>query len=216
MSGLCRSPFLIGPLASASRQAIIDDFKAAIWAAAELGAPMLTVVAGGVMPGSRGVDASLAAVASILEAALGEAEAAGIKLALEPLHPVFAGTRSCLVTMRDAAEICAMIPHPALAVAVDVYHVWWDRTLGEQLRKIGGSRIASYHICDWLPESSDILLDRGMMGDGVADLKSIWRSLEKIGYAGPCEVEIFSIRNWWQRPPAEVLDTCVERFHRFC
>ena len=144
------------------------------------------------------------------------AEAAGITLALEPLNPVYGGNRSCLTTVRDALDMCLAIGSPAVTIAVDVYHVWWDTTLAEVLKRAGAERIAGYHLCDWLPDTSDVLLDRGMMGDGVADLKDIRRAVEGAGYAGFCEVEVFSAENWWKRDPNEVLDVCVERFRTVC
>ena len=99
---------------------------------------------------------------------------------------------------------------PSVTVAVDVYHVWWDLGLAEQLQRLGGHRIAGYHLCDWLADTTDVLLDRGMMGDGVADLKHIFEAVEGAGYHGYCEVEIFSANNWSQRDPNEVLDICLD------
>ena len=93
---------------------------------------------------------------------------------------------------------------------------WWDLSLGPELRRLGGERIAGYHLCDWLADTTDVLLDRGMMGDGVADLRRIRRAVEGAGYSGLCEVEIFSATNWWKRGPEEVLDTIVERFRTVC
>ncbi|MER8548579.1 sugar phosphate isomerase/epimerase [Mesorhizobium sp. M1169] len=117
-----------------------------------------------------------------------------VKLALEPLNPVYAGDRTCLTTVRDAVDICGAVDAPNLGVAVDVYHVWWDRDLDTQLQRAGIDRIFDYHLCDWLADTRDVLLDRGMMGDGVADLKAIRASVEGAGYTGP-EFEIFSANN---------------------
>ena len=214
--GLCRSPFLVGPLAPPTRTAVLDDFEGSIETAATLGAATLTIVVGGVESGTRGLDESLRRVADVLAEVAPRAADAGVTLALEPLHPVYAGDRSCLVTVRDALALCDAVDHPALAVAVDVYHVWWDRTLGETLAGAGAGRIAGLHLCDWLAETRDVLLDRGMMGDGVADIRGIRRMVEEAGYRGPCEVEIFSARDWWTREPDEVLDRCVERFRSVC
>ncbi len=112
------------------------------------------------------------------------------------------------------------IGHPAIAVAVDVYHVWWDLTLGQELKRLGGQKIAGYHLCDWLADTTDVLLDRGMMGDGVADLKHLRAAVEDAGYRGFCEVEIFSKDNWWKRDPARsstfassAFAGCVETGH---
>ena len=118
--------------------------------------------------------------------------------------------------MRDAVDICNRIGDPIVTIAVDVYHVWWDTTLESELERLGGDRIAGYHLCDWLADTQDVLLDRGMMGDGVADLKRLRAAVENAGYSGLCEVEIFSANDWWKRPPEEVLDTLVERFRTVC
>ena len=215
MVGLCRSPFLVGPLAPPGRAAVMDDFYAAIDMAAALQAPVLTIVTGGVEPGTKGVPDSLKLVADRVAQAALYAAPRGVKLALEPLNPVDGGNRSCLTTLRDALDICDSIGAPNVGVAVDVYHVWWDTSLTSQLKR-AGSRILGYHLCDWLADTSDVLLDRGMMGDGVADLKAIRAAVEAAGYAGPCEVEVFSAANWWKRDPADVLDVMVSRYKTLC
>jgi len=141
---------------------------------------------------------------------------AGVKLALEPLNPVYGGNRSCLVSVRDAVDMCENIAAPNVGIAVDVYHVWWDTSLASELKRAGKQRILSYHLCDWMADTTDVLLDRGMMGDGVADLKNLRRCVEDTGYDGFCEVEIFSAENWWKRDPNTVLDTIVTRFQTLC
>lgn len=214
--GLCRAPFLVGPLAPASHDAMMDDFRASIDMTAALQAQCLTICVGGVEENSHSMRSSLARVRSILEDALPYAERSGVTLAVEPLNPVYGGNRSCLVTVRDAVDMCREIDHPLLKIAVDVYHVWWDLSLGDQLKRLPAGKIAGYHLCDWLPDTQDILLDRGMMGDGVADLKHIRQAVETAGYDGYCEVEIFSARNWWKKPPEDVLDMCVGRFRTVC
>lgn len=216
VSGLCRSPFLTGPLAPTTSQAVMDDFEAAIDMASALGAPVLTVVVGGVIEGSHSIGDSLHRVADYLAEAVPIAAEAGVILALEPLNPVYAGDRSCLVTVRDAVDICRQINAPELQIAVDVYHVWWDLSLAAELERAGAQRIAGFHLCDWLASTTDVLLDRGMMGDGVADIKGLRQLVENAGYSGYCEVEIFSAANWWQRDPNQVLDTVVERFRQLC
>ena len=216
MVGLCRTPFLVGPLAPAGRAAVMDDFKASIEMAAGLGAPVLTIVVGGVEPGTRGLRDSLKIVADRVAEAAPFAAARGVKLALEPLNPVYGGNRSCLVTVRDAVDLCNLIDAPNVGIAVDVYHVWWDLDLAAQLLRAGPERILGYHICDWLADTREVLLDRGMMGDGVADLRGIRAVVEAAGYRGLCEAEIFSAANWWARDPGEVLDTLVSRFRSVC
>jgi sugar phosphate isomerase/epimerase len=214
--GLCRAPFLVGPLAPKPRQAAIDDFHASIDMASALGAACLTICVGGIVEGTHSMTESLKQVRDIVADAAPYAAKGNVKLALEPLHPVYGGNRSCLVTVRDAVDMCEAIGHAAVSVAVDVYHVWWDLSLEAELNRLGKNRIAGYHLCDWMADTQDVLLDRGMMGDGVADLKSIRRAVEGTGYDGYCEVEIFSAGNWWKRDPGEVLDICVERFKTVC
>ena len=214
--GLCRSPFLTGPLAPPTRQEVIDDFRASIDMAGDLGAASLTICVGGVIEGSHSMRDSLKEVTSIVAEMAPIAHEANVRLGLEPLNPVYGGNRSCLTTVRDAVDMCDAIDHPAVAIAVDIYHVWWDLSLAAELKRAGAGRIVGYHLCDWLADTNDVLLDRGMMGDGVADLKHIRQAVEDAGYDGYCEVEIFSAANWWKRDPDEVLDTCVERFRTVC
>ena len=212
MAGLCRTPFLVGPLAPL---AVMDEFFASIDMAAGLGAPVLTIVVGGVEPGTKGMRDSLKIVAERVAEAAPYAAARGVQLALEPLNPVYGGNRSCLVTVRDAVDLCEVIGASNVGVAVDVYHVWWDLDLAAQLQRAQG-RILGYHICDWLADTQEVLLDRGMMGDGVANLRGIRAAVEDAAYSGLCEAEIFSAGNWWRRDPGEVLDTLVERFRTVC
>ncbi|MET4634410.1 sugar phosphate isomerase/epimerase family protein [Kaistia defluvii] len=214
--GLCRTPFLVGPLAPKPDAAMFDDLHASIDMAADLGAASLTICVGGVIEGSHSIGDSLKRVTEIVAEAAPRAGAANVRLALEPLNPVYGGNRSCLVTVRDAVDMVEAIDHPAIAVAIDVYHVWWDLSLAAELQRLGSERIAGFHLCDWLADTRDVLLDRGMMGDGVADLKGLRRAVEDAGYVGLCEVEVFSADNWWKRGPAEVLDICVERFRTLC
>ncbi|WP_420328392.1 sugar phosphate isomerase/epimerase family protein [Mameliella sp.] len=207
--GLCRTPYLTG------REAGSDaEVTASIDMAADLGAPVLTIVTGGTEPGVKGLEYSHKRLAERVARHAEHAADCGVSLALEPLNPMFGGNRTVLFTVRDALEICDQIGTANVGVAVDVYHVWWDRTLAETLSAARG-RIFGYHLCDWLEDTRDMLLDRGMMGDGVADLKGIRSAVETAGYKGLCEVEIFS-REWWQRPPEEVLDVIVERFRTVC
>jgi sugar phosphate isomerase/epimerase len=125
------------------------------------------------------------------------------------------GNRTCLMTVRNAFDVCELVGSDTLGIAVDVYHVWWDSTLAESCA-VAGSRIIGYHLCDWLENTSDMLLDRGMMGDGVADLKAIRGIVEAAGYKGPCEVEIFSRDTWWKANPDAILATIVDRFKSVC
>lgn len=210
LPGLCRTPYLTGTDAGND-----DEVRASIDMAAALGAPVLTVVTGGCEPGSKGLEASRKRLAERLSSHLDHAAACGVKLALEPLNPMFGGNRSCLFTLRDALETCDEVGMENLGVAIDVYHVWWDRTLPETLARSRG-RIFGFHLCDWLENTRDMLLDRGMMGDGVADIRALRAEVERAAYTGFCEVEVFSALDWWRRSPDEVLDVVADRFRRCC
>ncbi len=136
-----------------------------------LGADCLVLVVGGLPEGSRDIAGARQMVADGLAAILPEARAAGMPLAIEPLHPMYAADRACVNTLRQSLDLCDMLGE-GVGVAVDAYHVWWDPELADQIAR-AGSRILAHHICDWLVPTRDLLLDRGMMGDGVIDLAGI-------------------------------------------
>jgi sugar phosphate isomerase/epimerase len=151
-------------------------------------------------------------VADGIWAMLPYAQASGVPLAIEPLHPMYAADRACVNTVDQALDICQALGD-GVGVAIDVYHVWWDPNLASAIARAGATkRILAHHICDWLVPTTDLLLDRGMMGDGVIDLARIRKMIEAAGYHGPQEVEIFSRDNWWKKPGDDVVRTCVERF----
>ncbi len=210
--GLCRTPYLTGPDAPST----LDEARSSVEMAAALGTDVLTIVTGGTEPGTRGVLETQKILAERVRALAEFAAPLGVKLALEPLNPMFGGNRTCLFTAREALDLCRRVDAPNVGVAIDVYHVWWDTSLASVLAEEGKGRILGYHLCDWLESTTDMLLDRGMMGDGVADLRAIRQAVEGGGYQGACEVEIFSARNWWRRDPEEVLDVMVERFRTVC
>jgi len=216
VAGLCRAPFLVGPLALPTDQEIMDDFHASIDMAAALGTSVLTIVTGGPEPDTKGVLESQKIVADRVARAAPYAAARGVNLALEPLSPATAGNRTCIMTAADALNVCDIVNAPNVGVAIDAYHVWWDTTLADTLVQRANGRILGFHLCDWLADTSDVLLDRGMMGDGVADLRGLRSAVENAGYDGLCEVEIFSANNWWKRDPNEVLDVIVDRFRTCC
>ena len=135
-------------------------------------------------------------------------------LAIEPLHPMYAADRACINTMEQALDVCDELDptqSEALGVALDVYHCWWDPKLQQQIARAGKARLLAFHVCDWLTPTTDLLNDRGMMGDGVIDIPRIRGWIEAQGFDGYSEVEIFSTGNWWQRDAGEVLDTCIAR-----
>ena len=196
--------------------AAIEDNKRAIDEAVAIQADCLVLVVGGLPNGSRDLPAAREMVADGLAAILPYARERSLPLAIEPLHPMYAADRACINTLEQALDVCDLLGD-GVGVAIDVYHVWWDPNLYEQIARAGASgRILAHHICDWLVPTRDLLLDRGMMGDGVIDLKSIRAAIEKAGFRGPQEVEIFSSENWWKRPGEEVLSTCAERFLTTC
>ena len=153
-----------------------------------------------------------------IAALLADARERGMPLAIEPLHPMYAADRACINTLEQALDVCdALDParSGALGVAVDLYHVWWDPKLAEQIARAGRERLLAFHVCDWLTPTTHLLEDRGMMGDGVIDIRAARALVEAQGFAGYSEVEIFSRGNWWRKDGGEVLDTCIER-HKSC
>jgi sugar phosphate isomerase/epimerase len=215
VTGYCRGGMFTAPDAK-GRAAAIDDNKRAIDEAQALGAECLVLVVGGVPAGSNDVVGARAQVAEGIATVLPHARAAKMPLAIEPLHPMYAADRACVNTLKQALDMAGQVA-PDVGVAIDTYHVWWDPELKEQIARAGREkRIFAHHICDWLVPTKDILLDRGMMGDGVIDLKGFRAMIEAAGYQGPQEVEIFSAGDWWKRPGEEVLKTCIERYNKFC
>jgi sugar phosphate isomerase/epimerase len=210
VTGLCRGGMFSAADAAGRRAALEENFRAVDEAAA-LAAQCLVLVVGGLPSGSRDIIGARRQVQEALGELLPYARKAGVPLAIEPLHPMYAADRACVNTLAHANDLCDALGE-GIGVAVDVYHVWWDPDLARQIAR-AGTRILAYHVCDWLVPTRDLLTDRGMMGDGVADLRAIRQMVEAAGYAGRCEVEIFSAENWWKRDPAEVLQVCLER-HR--
>lgn len=196
--------------------AAIGDNKRAIDEAAALGADCLVMVVGGLAEKSKDIAAARAMVADGLAAVLPYARACKVPLAIEPLHPMYAADRACVNTLEQALDLCDALG-AGVGVAIDVYHTWWDPKIRPQIARAGRKRqILAHHICDWLTPTRDLLLDRGMMGDGVIDLKQFRADIEQAGFHGPQEVEIFSSENWWKRPGEEVIATCIERYRTVC
>jgi sugar phosphate isomerase/epimerase len=215
VTGYCRGGMFPAP-DPAGRAAALDDNRRAIDEAATLGAECLVLVCGGLPTGSRDLAGARAMVTEGLAAVLPHARAARMPLAIEPLHPMYAADRACVNTLGQALDICDQLGD-GVGVAIDTYHVWWDPELERQIARAGrGGRILAHHICDWLVPTRDLLLDRGMMGDGVIDFPRIRSWIDAAGYSGLQEVEIFSAADWWKRPGDEVLRTCVERFNTVC
>ena len=215
VTGVCRGGMFPAETA-AGRQANIDDNLRAIDEAAALNADCLVLVVGGLPGSSKDIAGARQMVSDGIAAMLPHARASGIKIAIEPLHPMYAADRACVNTIDQALDICETLGE-TVGVAIDVYHVWWDPYLARAIARAGRmKRIFAHHICDWLVPTKDMLLDRGMMGDGVIDLPGIRMMIEDAGFHGPQEVEIFSQDNWWKRPGDEVLAVIKERVATVC
>ncbi len=218
LSGYCRGG-MFPAIDSAGLSAALDDNRRAVDEAAELKAPCLVLVVGSLPGGLQGraISKDLSLARTQVRDGIGElleyAQKVGVPLAIEPLHPMYAADRSCVNTLEQALDLCDELDprrSGTLGVAVDVYHLWWDPKLQQEIARAGKDRILAFHVCDWMTPTTDMLNDRGMMGDGVINISQIRSWLEAEGFSGYSEVEIFS-NNWWQRSHHEVLDVCIER-----
>ncbi|TVP98439.1 MAG: sugar phosphate isomerase/epimerase [Planctomycetaceae bacterium] len=196
--------------AASQRQARVDHNLGLIETAAELRAEMIVLVVGAV-PGEP-LDRQRGWVADAIDRLRGPAAAAGVRLAIEPLHPMYAAERSCINRIAEARRICERLDDPIVGVAVDVYHVWWDPDLSTEIERLGrdGSLFA-FHLCDWRVPTRDLLNDRALMGDGCIDLVGLTRQVRAAGFTGWDEVEIFSDEHW-QEDQAEFLERIVRRY----
>ena len=191
---LCRGGFFPAPDAAGRRRAIEDNLPA-IDEAEALGAPLIVLVCGAV-PGQPLAE-SRRQITDGIAAVLDRARQAGVKLGIEPLHPMYADSRSAVNTLRQANDMCDQIDSPLVGVVVDVYHVWWDPDLESEIRRCGrAGRIFAFHVCDWRTPTEDLLNDRGLMGEGCIDVRRIRGQVEQAGFRGFVEVEIFSNRYW--------------------
>jgi sugar phosphate isomerase/epimerase len=208
VSCLCRGGMFPASDA-AGRRAALEDNKRAVDEAVGIGARCLVLIAGGLPKGSKDLAGAHEQVRDGIASLLPYARDAGMPLAIEPLHPMTAADRACINTLGHANDLCDELGE-GLGIALDVYHVWWDPELPQQIER-AGKRIITYHVCDWLVPTRDLVFDRGMPGDGVIDLKGIRKLVEATGYTGHIDVEIFSTLDWWKREPDEVLRICKER-----
>ena len=191
---LCRGGFFSAK-DSTGRQTAINDNLKAIDEAAELGAPHIVLVCGAV-PG-QSLNTSRQQIQEGIEKILPHAQACNVKLAIEPLHPMYADDRSAINTIKQANDMCDAINSPFVGVAVDVYHLWWDPDLEQEISRCGrNGNLMAFHICDWRTPTDDLLNDRGLMGEGCIPIKEIRGWVEKTGFDGFNEVEIFSTK-WW-------------------
>lgn len=209
---LCRGGFFPGKEFS-RRQAAIDDNRKAIEEAFNLGTHLIVLVCGA-DPG-QSLDDSRKQIYDGIAAVLPDAEAAGIKLAIEPLHPMYADSRSAINTLSQANDLAETFNSPNIGVAVDVYHLWWDANLEKEIKRTGknGSLLA-FHVSDWKSPTSDMLNDRGLMGEGCIPLKKIRSWVEEAGFNGFIEVEIFSY-NYWKQDQALFLQNIISSYKKY-
>ena len=206
---LCRGGFFPNK-EKEKRQVAIEDNLRAIEEAAELGAPLIVLVCGA--DPSQSLEDSRKQIQEGIETILPQAEAAGIKLAIEPLHPMYADTRSAINTLAQANDMAAQINSPFVGVAVDVYHLWWDSFLEQEIKRCGENKhLFAFHICDWNSPTTDMLNDRGLMGDGCIPVNKIRSWVEATGFNGFYEVEIFS-NKYWQHDQSGFLEKIIKAY----
>ena len=209
VSSVCRGGMLPAVNADERRKRIEDNFGA-IDEAAALNADVLVMVVGGASP--MGIRSARTMVREGIAELVPYAKSAGVRLGLEPLHPMFAGDRSVLTTISEALGIAQNYPAADVGVILDVYHIWWDPCVSQQIEACAG-RIFGFHVSDWLVPLPDVLTGRGMLGEGAIDLRSLRETVDRAGYVGPIEVEILN-QTLWDEDPDSVLDRLVRRFEQ--
>ncbi|SDY04887.1 Sugar phosphate isomerase/epimerase [Micromonospora pattaloongensis] len=203
VTSLCRGGFFNAP-------GWYDENRRAIDEAATLGAPVLVLVSGGLPEGGRDVDGARARVGAAIGELVPYALSAGVRLAIEPLHPMFCSDRCVVSSLGQALDLAAPYPAEAVGVVVDTYHVWWDDQVWAQIGRAGREgRIACFQVADWItPLPEGVLLGRGLPGDGVVELRRFREAVDATGFDGPVEVEVFHAEVW-ARPGREVLDAAL-------
>ncbi|MEM1212406.1 MAG: sugar phosphate isomerase/epimerase family protein [Planctomycetota bacterium] len=192
----------------AKRKAAIDHNKVMLDEAAALGAEQLVLVVGAV-PGMPLAEARRQ-VADGIAACVDHAQAVGVKLSIEPLHPMYAADKSCINRMAEARAVCESLQSPSVGIAVDVYHVWWDPDLGQEIALAGEQgTLLGFHICDWRVDTRHLLTDRGLMGEGCIDIAGIQRMVQTTGFTGLSEVEVFSEAHWAKDQDAYLAEVCA-------
>ncbi|MFI7648549.1 sugar phosphate isomerase/epimerase family protein [Micromonospora sp. NPDC049460] len=203
VTSLCRGGFFSAP-------GWLDENRRAIDEAAAISAPVLVLVSGGLPDGSRDIDGARADVRDAIGELVPYARAAGVRLAVEPLHPMFCSDRCVVASLGQALDLVAPYPAETVGVVVDTYHLWWDDQVWAQIARAGREgRIACFQIADWLtPLPAGVLLGRGLPGTGCVELRRFREAVDAAGYDGPVEVEVFA-EEVWARPGREVLDEAV-------
>ena len=206
---LCRGGFFANKEKEKRKLAIEDNLKA-IEEASELGTQLIVLVCGA--DPIQSLEDSRKQIQEGIQTILPQAKAAGIKLAIEPLHPMYADTRSAINTLAQANDMAEQINSPYVGVAVDVYHLWWDPSLEQEIKRCGDNdHLLAFHICDWNSPTVDILLDRGLMGDGCIPVNKIRSWVEATGFTGFYEVEIFS-NKYWQQDQSQFLKKIIKAY----
>lgn len=206
---LCRGGFFPNK-EKEKRKVAIDDNLKAIEEAAELGAPLIVLVCGS--DPTQSLEDSRKQIQEGIVSVIPQAAAAGIKLAIEPLHPMYADTRSAINTLAQANDMAIQINSSWVGVAVDVYHLWWDPFLEKEIKRCGeNDRLFAFHICDWNTPTADMLLDRALMGDGCIPVNKIRSWVEATGFNGFYEVEIFS-NKYWQQDQSQFLEKIIKAY----
>lgn len=214
VTGYCRGGMFTTANAEDHKKILEDNYRA-VDEALSLNSQCLVLVVGGLPKGSKDIVDARKQVIESIATLLEYSRSVSMPLAIEPLHPMQAADRACINTVGQANDICDLLGDDGLGIAIDLYHTWWDPRLYEELKRAGKKRILAFHICDWLVPTIDLLNDRGMMGDGVIDIRRIRKFVENLGYQGFHEVEIFS-EHWWKQDPDLVLETCKKRHLDCC
>ncbi|MBI0380956.1 sugar phosphate isomerase/epimerase [Streptomyces albiflaviniger] len=212
VTSLCRGGFFTASEPEARATALADN-RRAIDEAATLGTDTLVLVSGGLPPGSRDLFAARERIADALGELAPYAAAHGVRLAIEPLHPMYASDRCVVSTLAQALDLATRFPADQVGVVVDTYHLWWDDTVADQIARAGATgRIAAFQLADWVtPLPEGVLLGRGQLGDGAVDFRWFRERVDATGYTGPIEVEVFN-PTLWARDGAEVLAEVAERY----
>lgn len=209
---LCRGGFFPN-IDSTKRNLALDDNRRAIEEASELGTKQIVLVCGA--DPAQSLEDSRKQIQDGIAAILPEASAAGIKLAIEPLHPMYADTRSAINTLAQANDITEALNSPWVGVAVDVYHLWWDPNLEKEIKRCGNNNaLLAFHVCDWKSPTTDFLNDRGLMGEGCIPINKIRSWVEAAGFDGFNEVEIFSTE-YWKRDQSQFLQDIISSYQKY-
>lgn len=206
---LCRGGFFPN-IDTSKRQLAIDDNRKAIEEAYELGTKLIVLVCGA--DPAQSLEESRKHIQEGIETLIPEAAAADVQLAIEPLHPMYADTRSAINTLAQANDMTEAINSPWVGVAVDVYHLWWDADLEKEIKRCGDNKaLLAFHICDWKTPTVDMLNDRGLMGEGCIPIQQIRSWVEATGFNGFNEVEIFS-NHYWQQDQSVFLEKIIKAY----